>query len=51
MTKTDCAIIGIPGMQNYAVAVETSNILKYEAAFYFGEAGLKLFVTKCARSV
>ncbi len=27
--KTDCAIIGISGMQNFAVAVETSNILKY----------------------
>ena len=32
--KTDCAIIGIPGMQNFAVAVETSNILKYACSIH-----------------
>ena len=31
---TDCAIIGIAGMQNFAVAVETSNILKYTCSIH-----------------
>ncbi len=33
-TWTDCAIIGIPSMQNFAVAVETSNILKYACSIH-----------------